>query len=80
MGRRKEYIAARYHAGTTDRVDALRDYAGAQASPAVVPDLVDRSEVMRMLIDFALEVFERRAQTWRAEQRMAEHPKNATRS
>jgi hypothetical protein len=69
MGRRrKEYIPVRYDAGTTRRVDALRDYIGAEClSRAENPDGVDRSEVMRELLNFAVTVYERRAEAWRAE-------------
>jgi len=73
MGRSREYIAARYDRGTGDRVDSLRDYASAEVLPRnISPEDVTRSEILRALVDFGLEVFERRAQTWRAEQLMAD--------
>jgi hypothetical protein len=73
MGRKREYIAARYDRGTSDRVDCLRDYVAAEMiGRRTEPDDVTRSEVLRALVDFGLEVFERRAQTWRAEQVMAD--------
>jgi hypothetical protein len=68
MGRSREYIAARYDRGTSERADKLRDYVASEVSPRNVgPDDVTRSEVLRALVDFGLEVFERRALTWRAE-------------
>jgi hypothetical protein len=73
MGRKREYIAARYDRGTSDRVDSLRDYVAAEViGRRIDPDEVTRSEVLRALVEFGLEVFERRAQTWRAEQVMAD--------
>jgi hypothetical protein len=38
----------------------------------IAADDVTRSEVLRAIVDFGLEVFERRAQTWRAEQIMTD--------
>ena len=68
MGRNKEYIPVRYDDGTADRVDALQDYIGATCfRKARSRDDVNRSEVLRELVDFALAIFERRAETWRAE-------------
>ena len=64
---RKEYIAARYKRGTTKRLDSLKDYVGGNSRHPVPASDVDRSEVIRELMEFALEVFERRAETWRAE-------------
>ena len=73
MGRSREYIAARYDRGTADRVDELRDYIASEVMTRNI-DAVDvtRSEVLRALVNFGLEVFERRAQTWRAEQIMSD--------
>lgn len=71
MARRhkKEYIPVRYDPGTLARVDALKDYVGAeQLRKTKNAADVDRSEVMRDLLNFALEVYERRADVWRAEE------------
>ena len=73
MGRKREYIAARYDRGTSDRVDGLREYVASEViGRRIDPDDVTRSEVLRALVEFGLEVFERRAQTWRAEQVMSD--------
>jgi hypothetical protein len=73
MGRRREYIAARYDRGTGDRIDGLSDYVASEVMPRnIAADDVTRSEVLRAIVDFGLEVFERRAQTWRAEQIMTD--------
>jgi hypothetical protein len=68
MGRSKEYIPVRYDDGTVDRVDGLRDYVGVHCfRKARATGDVNRSEVLRELVDFALTIYERRAETWRAE-------------
>jgi hypothetical protein len=65
---RKEYIPVRYDSGTLARVDALADYVGSQClRKPKNTDEVDRSEVMRELVNFAATIFERRAEAWRAE-------------
>ena len=69
MSRRREYIAARYDRGTGDRVDSLSDYVANEVMrQKVKPEDVSRSEILRELVNFGLEVFERRATTWRLEQ------------
>ena len=78
MGRKREYIAARYDRGTSDRVDGLRDYVASEViGRRIDPDDGTRSEVLRALVEFGLEVFERRAQTWRAEQVMSDRGNSA---
>lgn len=78
MSRRREYIAARYDRGTGDRVDSLSDYiAGKVSQQPLKPAEVTRSEILRELVGFGLEVFERRASAWRAEQ---EAPRTLTSS
>lgn len=69
MARRKEYIPVRYDEGTEDRVDALTDYIGAEClRKKKRPADVTRSEALRELVNFSLDVFERRAEVWRREQ------------
>ena len=73
MGRRREYIAARYDRGTGDSIAGLSDYVASAVMPRnIAADDVTRSEVLRAIVDFGLEVFERRAQTCRAEQIMTD--------
>lgn len=69
MAQAKEYIACRYDRGTKDKLLRLRDFIGAKHTkrPAAADD-VDKSEVMREVMNFGLDVFERRAEAWRAEQ------------
>ena len=62
MGRSKEYLAVRYDPGTSDRVDELRGYVGdVHMNGRLSAEDVSRSDVMRAVIRFGLEVFERRA-------------------
>lgn len=68
MGRSREYIAARYDRGTCERLDSLGAYVASEVLPGrVSAEDVTRSEVLRLLVDFGLDVFERRAQAWEAE-------------
>lgn len=71
MGKSKEYLAVRYDPGTADRVDELRDFVGTvHMNGRLTADDVSRSDVMRTLIRFALDIYERRADAWRAEEKL----------
>ena len=72
MARSKEYHACRYDDGTGKRPTDLRDYIGAKHSKrTTAADDVDKSEVMREVMNFGLEIYERRAEVWRAERASA---------
>ncbi|MDF1699560.1 MAG: hypothetical protein P1V36_00170 [Planctomycetota bacterium] len=70
MAKLGEYIGTRFHDGTRDRVSGLKDYLASESDHPVRPCDIDQSEVLRKLTYWALEVFERRAETWRAESAM----------
>tara|TARA_R100001129_G_C5254719_1_gene229360 strand:+ start:267 stop:488 length:222 start_codon:yes stop_codon:yes gene_type:complete len=68
----EDKLSCRLLGGTLKRIDDLRPYIAATYKNRPIPVRnVQRAFVVRMLIEFALEVFERRQAAW-------EHENNAT--
>jgi hypothetical protein len=67
-----EAMSCRVHKGTLARLEALRPYIAATFKNRPVPGgSVPRSEVVRELIAFSLEVYERRQAAWERENETA---------
>ena len=64
----EDRLSCRFHRGTTKRIDALRPYIAATCRNRPIPARsLSRAQLLRELVEFALEVYERRQDAWERE-------------
>ena len=64
----EDRLSCRFHKGTVKRIDNLRPYIAATCRNRPIPAKnLSRAQLLRELVEFALEVYERRQDAWKRE-------------